>query len=124
MLFQYDTHNNLVSVHLTSERGTLHITGDCELAQRLIRFATRALSSLLQKTTLECEEQLTLFAAGSCAAHSHYEHQRAHRHIARDGYESTDDKTARVELSAGSTVEIISSVYTYRPPADERWTRQ
>lgn len=124
VLFQCDGHSNLAAVHLTSERGKLHITGDCELAQRLTRFATRAFSSLLQKTTLECEGQLTLFAAGSPAAHSHYEHQQSHRHIARDGYERTDDKTARVELSAGSTVEIISSVYTYRLPADERWTRQ
>lgn len=124
VLFQYDAHNNLDSVHLTSERGTLHITGDCELAQRLSRFATRALSSLLQKTTQECREQLMLFAARSRAAHSQCERQHSHRHIARDGYESTDVKTARVELSAGSTVEISCSVYTYRLPVDERWTRQ
>jgi len=124
VLFQYDGHSNLAAVPLTSERGKLHITGDCELAQRLTRFATRAFSSLLQKTTLECEGQLTLFAAGSPAAHSHYEHQQSHRHIARDGYESTNNKTAIVVLSTGSTVEIISNEYTYRLPADERCKRE
>jgi hypothetical protein len=124
VLFQYDSHNNLVAVHLTSARGKLHITGDCELAQRLTRFATRALSSLLQRTTSECKEQLTRFTAGALATHSHYEHRQSHRHIARDGYESTDNKTATVELPARSSIKITSRVYTYRLPADERWTRE
>lgn len=121
VLFQYDGLNNLASVHLTSERGKLDITGDCELAQRLNRFASRALSSLLQRATSECKEQLTRFTAGALEALSHYEHRQSHRHIAGDGYESIDNQTAIVELSAGSSVEIISRVYTYRLPADERW---
>lgn len=124
VIFQYDAYNNLDSVHLTSERGTLHITGECELAQRLSRFATRALSSLLQRATVECKEHLTLFVDGSRPARSHYDQQQSHRHIARDGFESTKNKTAIVEFPTGSTVEIISNEYTYRLPADERWKRE
>ena len=120
VLFQYDADTTLTSVQLTSTQGHLDITGDCDLARRLNRFATRALSTLLQRTVLECEADLRRFATGDLAANSQYQHYHLHRHIPKDGYDDTDTKTAVIELSAGNTFAITAKTSKYRLPIQER----
>lgn len=54
----------LEAVHINTSRGDLHISGQCEMGQRLSRFATRALVVHHARAKNACVQQATRLLAG------------------------------------------------------------
>ncbi len=107
LLFQYSgdkPHNGaptLQALHLTSERGALHLDGTCELAQRLTRFAARAFAALLHNEAKACLQQLKEFVAGTLEAPSNYEKKESHYSVGQDRFNHRHDAFATIELPSG-----------------------
>ncbi len=107
LVFQYSltkTPNwtkTLQAVHLSSERGNLHMDGGCELAQRLLRRTTRQAAVLLRREARNCFEQLKMFVAGKLESESFYEHKYAHQHLGEERSSRRNDAFATIELPSG-----------------------
>jgi hypothetical protein len=107
LLFQYKGNrpyngaHKLHALHLTSERGSLHLDGTCELAQRVNRFAARAFGALLQNEAKACLHQLKEFIAGRLEAPSSFERKESHRHLGQDRFNNLSDSFATIKLPSG-----------------------
>jgi hypothetical protein len=107
--------DGLEAVHVTSPRGSLHLAGSCDMAQRLTRFAVRALTVHLARAKNDCvKEVLTLLAGddhGQALSCSHKSFRRNEHH--GDGYDCGDIEHGSITTQNG-VLTLSSEKRIYR----------